>query len=139
MKTKKGFTLIELLAVIAILAILVVIAVPSVLKLFNKGKESTFVSQAKTIYKAAKDQYTIDALGGSTLAGTPITYNSSNKLSIDVASTVDYTIVVTQGSDKGVNVTSFIVIEGKKQIIGKDENGNGIIDIEEITNVTDKQ
>ncbi|MEG1143261.1 MAG: type II secretion system protein, partial [Bacilli bacterium] len=63
MKNKKGFTLIELLAVIAILAILVVIAVPSVLKLFNKGKESAFDTQAKNVFKIAQTQFVSDQLG----------------------------------------------------------------------------
>ncbi|MEG1995469.1 MAG: type II secretion system protein [Bacilli bacterium] len=132
MKTKKGFTLIELLAVIAILAILVVIAVPSVLQLFNKGKDSAFISQAKTLYKAAKDEVTLDVINNSTVP--PAYNNTTETLSIDVPANIEYNIEI-----KGEKIISFSINDGKKQIVASDSNNNGIIDIEEITNVTDKK
>ena len=59
---KKGFTLIELLAVIAILAILIVIAVPGVLEMYNKGRESAFISQAKNIWSSIETKIVNDAI-----------------------------------------------------------------------------
>ena len=57
MKTKKGFTLVELLAVIAILAILIIIALPNILSMFNKAKEDTFFTEAKSVMRAAKQEF----------------------------------------------------------------------------------
>ena len=59
---KKGFTLVELIAVIAILSILLVMALPQVLELFNESRESAFVTQAQSIYRAAEEQYVSDQL-----------------------------------------------------------------------------
>jgi prepilin-type N-terminal cleavage/methylation domain-containing protein len=74
MKNKKGFTLIELLAVIAILAILVVLAVPAILDLFNDSKDSAFITQAQSLYKAAEEQYLSSNLTGS---GVKIFYSNT--------------------------------------------------------------
>ena len=62
---KRGFTLVELLAVIAILAILVIIALPNVIKLFNSSKESTFITEAKRIYRGSEQAYVKDAFNSS--------------------------------------------------------------------------
>ena len=59
---KKGFTLVELIAVIAILSILLVMALPQVLELFNDSRESAFITQVQSIYRAAEEQYVSDQL-----------------------------------------------------------------------------
>ena len=56
----KGFTLVELLAVIAIIAVLSLVALPNIIDSFNNSKKNNFVSEARQIYKAAKNQYVLD-------------------------------------------------------------------------------
>ncbi|NLC48261.1 MAG: prepilin-type N-terminal cleavage/methylation domain-containing protein [Tenericutes bacterium] len=57
MKRKDGFTLVELLAVIAILAILIIIALPNILRMFNNAKKNSFVTEARSIFKTAEQNY----------------------------------------------------------------------------------
>ncbi|MEG2457499.1 MAG: type II secretion system protein [Bacilli bacterium] len=64
MNKKDGFTLIELLAVIAILAILVVLTVPNIIKQYNEGKKSIFLTETKQILKDAENDYGVKALEG---------------------------------------------------------------------------
>lgn len=64
---KKGFTLIELLAVIIILAILMIVAVPNVLGTLNDAKRSTFITQAKSLWTTAEQQYVLKQMNGVTV------------------------------------------------------------------------
>ena len=57
MKRKNAFTLVELLAVIAILAILIIIALPNILRMFNNAKKNSFVTEARSIFKTAEQNY----------------------------------------------------------------------------------
>lgn len=52
---KKGFTLVELLVVIVILSLIAMIVYPSIVKVINDSKESTYVSQVEIVIKAAKE------------------------------------------------------------------------------------
>ncbi len=65
-KRKAGFTLIELLAVIVILAVLILLAVPSVLKMMDNARKSTFTTEAESFINGAKLAYAQAVLDGST-------------------------------------------------------------------------
>ncbi|MED4988676.1 type II secretion system protein [Parageobacillus toebii] len=54
LRSKRGMTLIELLAVIVILGIVSSIVVIAVLHIIEKSKERAFVSDAYTLYEAAR-------------------------------------------------------------------------------------
>ncbi|NLC48321.1 MAG: hypothetical protein GX758_03060, partial [Tenericutes bacterium] len=54
----------ELLAVIAILAILIIIALPNILKMFNNAKKNSFVSESRSLYKTAQQNF-ISTNGGA--------------------------------------------------------------------------
>ncbi|MED4969522.1 type II secretion system protein [Parageobacillus toebii] len=54
LRSKRGITLIELLAVIVILGIVSSIVVIAVLHIIEKSKERAFVSDAYTLYEAAR-------------------------------------------------------------------------------------
>ena len=64
---KKGFTLIELLAVIIILSIIMILAVPAILSSLNNVRISAFLTEVQHIYKAAQQQYTVNAMLGTTV------------------------------------------------------------------------
>ncbi len=92
---KKGFTLVELLAVIAILAILVIIALPNVIKLYNNAKKNTFLTEARTIYKEAKNKYIYENMNGNKL-----NYISSNtKTALDLSGNNDIEYKIRLNSD----------------------------------------
>ncbi|MEG0799070.1 MAG: type II secretion system protein [Bacilli bacterium] len=126
MKNKKGFTLIELLAVIAILAILVVIAVPSVLKLFNKGKESAFDTQAKNVFKIAQTQFVSDQLG----TGSKSTYCFDGDTIADV---VGYGKL--DDMDAGANLKYLITFSGDVIIDFRINDGKNFVGLTGTTDV----
>ena len=74
----KGFTLVELLAVIAILAILIIIALPNILEMFNKAKEDTFITEARSVMRAAQQEFI-------TNGGQDLVYSNSSGSSCDEA------------------------------------------------------
>ena len=83
----KGFTLVELLAVIAIMAILVIMTLPNILGSFSDSKKKNFVTEAREIYKAAKNQHVLDrakGLGSVYENNTPYSslYPSAGKLDV---------------------------------------------------------
>ncbi len=92
---KKGFTLVELLAVIAILAILVIIALPNIMGIFNNAKKSSFLTEAKRIYRGAEQAYVKDAFSSS---GSKIyakcKNGCSNELDMDVRDDLEYYIEI---------------------------------------------
>lgn len=64
-RRKAGFTLIELLAVIVILAVLILLAVPSVLRMMDNARKSTFTTESETIINGAKLAYAQSVLDGN--------------------------------------------------------------------------
>lgn len=128
---KKGFTLIELLAVIAILAILVVIAVPAVLNLFTGAQEDSFITQAKSLYKSAENQYLSNQLnpsGKTTFCSTGTDgYSTSTTELLDLTGTktIKYKIVFNSSTNQ---MTAFTMTDGKRSI-----NLSGTFDINSIS------
>ena len=117
---KKGFTLVELLAVIAILSILIIIMVPNIVGLFERGKESTFVTMAQSAYKSAETNFVADQVAPGFTATKTYCYNldteasgaSSYKLElggVDVA--LSYKIVFESGA-----MTSFVATNGEYSV-----------------------
>ncbi|MEG2457500.1 MAG: type II secretion system protein [Bacilli bacterium] len=136
MKNKKGFTLIELLAVIAILAILVVLTVPNILGMFNKGKVSAFVTQAKQIFDSVEASYTTDMIDGGEVSltycndGTKslpegVSVSSDNKVKYFVTINSEGKITKFQISDGtyGYNLTTSVE---KKDITDKPLTGTAL-------------
>lgn len=62
---KKGFTLIELLVVIAIISVLAVVAVPTFIDIFEDSKKGTFITDVRSIYKAAEIDWQMDNATGN--------------------------------------------------------------------------
>ena len=142
---KKGFTLVELLAVIAILAVLMLLVTPSVLKLFTEGKQSAFVTQVQSVWKAAENQYVKDALtsttpgpycyAGSTLTNKENTDNTkfatattteNNKLDITDNKSLAYFVKF----DSNGKIEQIIVTDGSYYYNGKSETNKPLsIDI----------
>lgn len=56
-KDKKGFTLMELLAVIVILSVLILLAMPAVLRLMENSRKNSFLTEANSITRIAKNYY----------------------------------------------------------------------------------
>ena len=112
MKNKNGFTLVELLAVIAILAILVIIALPNVLETYKEAKKSSFVAEARNIYRAAQQQWVIDSMGND-----PEVFYArcdgckSKELTLNGREEIEYFIQL----DPSGKVTSFFVTDGTFQ------------------------
>ena len=100
---KKGFTLVELLAVIAILAVLMLLVTPSVLKLFTEGKQSAFVTQVQSVWKAAENQYVKDALTSTTPG--PYCYAGSTLKSKTVGEGKFATATTTEGKNSKLDIS----------------------------------
>lgn len=112
---KKGFTLVELLAVIAILAILIIIALPNVLKMFEKAKKDSFVTEAKSIIKSSEQELFMDSsktsivYGGNQVSSCP---PPSKKMNMVGSKEVSYII----NYDAAGNIVRFRVSNGKYYI-----------------------
>ncbi len=63
-KNKRGFTLVELLVVIIILAIFALLAIPRVIKVVNRARVGSFVVEANSVIKTAKNAYGDSVLSG---------------------------------------------------------------------------
>ncbi len=131
--SKKGFTLVELIAVIAILSILLVLALPQVLELFNDSRESAFITQVQSIYRAAEEQYVSDQLlpsasstsvsycKSSSGSGTSSTLNISND---DVYYDIEFN---SEGQ-----ITKIIVTDGKYSYTNNSSSAIKIGDIKDV-------
>lgn len=131
--SKKGFTLVELIAVIAILSILLVLALPQVLELFNDSRESAFITQVQSIYRAAEEQYVSDQLlpsasstsvsycNSSSGSGTSSTLNISND---DVYYDIEFN---AEGQ-----ITKIIVTDGKYSYTNNSSSAIKIGDIKDV-------
>ena len=73
---RKGFTLVELLAVIIILAIVVGISIPAIMTTTKSAKAKAMDTAVEAIQTYMQEQYELDLLGDSTLAGA--SYNSQH-------------------------------------------------------------
>ena len=101
---KKGFTLVELLAVIAILAILIIIALPNILEMFNNAKRDSFVTEARSIYKSAQQNYIVD--GGSEYIYSNID-GEADELNMSGRTNYEYLI----GFNDAGNIVTFIMYD----------------------------
>jgi prepilin-type N-terminal cleavage/methylation domain-containing protein len=122
---KKGFTLVELLAVIAILAILIIIALPNILSMFNKAKEDTFFTEAKSVMRAAQQEFIANE-------GKSLIYSNSTGAGCDEA--VDMKM-------SGTSALKYLVIfdpDGKIVMLAVWDNDNGFsVDDEDGINIQD--
>ena len=115
---KKGFTLIELLAVIIILAILMIIAVPNILSTLATARQESFLSQAKSIYKSAQQQFILDSMTGS---GNSC-YDASNLDMGSMSSTLSFVVQMDEEDGSINNIT--VMDSGQKlKAFGTDING----------------
>ena len=89
---KKGFTLVEILAVISILVILVIIAVPNIMKLFEKAKKESFVTNARNVYRLVSSKFTEESLKGNKI--DIINSRGENKLDMNLKEDIDYCIIL---------------------------------------------
>ena len=95
MKNKKGFTLVELLAVIAILAILIILALPNIMGMFNNAKKSSFITEAKRIFRGASENYVKDSFNSSgSKVYSKCKEGCNNELDMDVRDDLDYYIEI---------------------------------------------
>ena len=116
---KKGFTLIELLAVIIILAILMIIAVPNILSTLSTARSEAFLTQARSIYKTAEQQYVLD-----TMSGSGSTCYDKNNLSLNsISSTVSFAVNIN--SETG-QVSNIAVTDTGQSLTASGTTMNGI-------------
>lgn len=106
---KKGFTLIELIAVIAILSILLIMALPQVLDLYNDSRESAFITQVQSLYRAAENKYVSDQLLPDSVGSSAVYCHDDADVQNDLGVTNDdvlYKITFTDGK-----ITSIMVMD----------------------------
>ena len=109
---KNGFTLVELLAVIAILAILVIIALPNVMGMFNTAKKNSFITECKTIYGVAMEEWINDSMfETSTRTYSRCATCTGKSLSLSGRNNLDYIIEI----DKSGCVTKYYATDGTYQ------------------------
>ena len=107
MKNKSGFTLIELLAVIAVLGLLLVFIVPKALASFDNARRETFLTDAKTVAKAAQTAILQTYYNNDTLKDE---YDSQYD-PLDIKTDLEYRLTI---EDKVI--TSIWVSNGKYEI-----------------------
>ena len=94
---KNGFTLVEILAVIAIIAILATLVLPNIIDTFKKSKKNNFLTEAREVYKTAKNQYVYDRAKGFNSIKYQHgfnTYSGSDVKELDLNGRVDYNYLV---------------------------------------------
>ena len=105
---KKGFTLVELLAVIAIIAVLSIIALPSVVGTFNESKKNSFISEARSAYKVAKQTWVMDPMKmsqeityceGSGCSGEALDLSGRNNFEYNIRIGTDGTVTYFYATD----------------------------------------
>ena len=121
---KKGFTLIELLAVIIVLAVLLVIAVPKVTDLFDSSSKSTFLTEAKNVFKMAE----LVIMNGD--ASSYIYSEDDTKLSMD-GNELTYCININDDGD----ITHIVVSNGEYYLEGDLNFSN--LDVDDIVEDSD--
>lgn len=114
---RKGFTLVEMLAVIAIIAVLAIVVLPNVLESYRKSRRNNFVTEAREVYKAAKNQYIYDkAKGNNTMTyqrGFEM-YSGDNVKQLNLSNRNEYKYVVNINSNG--EVVYFIVQDDEYKI-----------------------
>lgn len=104
---KNGFTLIELLAVIVVLSIVLLVAIPKIGDIVNQSRKSTFLEEAKNVYKMAQ----IVLVDG--ISTDYIYSGDSTKLDLN-GNELDYCIRLnSEGS-----ISSIVVSNGKYYVEG---------------------
>ena len=82
-KSKKGFTLIEMIIVIAIIAVLLLIMVPTMNGFVKTAQNEKDLANARSLYTAAKAQYTAASVNLKDSTGTAYTLPTSDSTSLN--------------------------------------------------------
>lgn len=116
---RKGFTLVELLAVIIILAIVVGISIPAIMTTTKSAKAKAMDTAVEAIQTYMQEQYELDLLGDSTLAGD--SYNSDHVCRTSEAGSCDAktmggttdNILIVTGYNKNISALKAHLVSGR--------------------------